>query len=167
MLKIIIPTVLSLLSLTTFSYADINIEFDEGAPKDRFTISNSSGCDLSGGTIMIDLSKSSAGLIFDTTGRGAGVEVYQPLEITQGEDMLAQMPSVSDGDNTIELAFNSFANGDAISFTIDVDDTIGQREITVSNAEISGAAFSMKFGAQNISATFDETSTASASQKLC
>lgn len=167
MLKIITPTALSLLSLTAFSHADIRIQFDEGAPKDRFTISNLSGCDLASGTIMIDLSKSSAGLIFDTTGRGAGVEVYQPLEITQGKDMLVNTPSVSDGDNSIELAFNSFANGDAISFTIDVDDTIGQREITVSNAEISGAAFSMTSGRQNISGSFDETSSARASQKLC
>jgi len=55
-------------------YADINVRFSEGAPKDRFSFKNDSACDLTDLSIEIDLSASSARLIFDTTGEGAGVE---------------------------------------------------------------------------------------------
>ena len=116
---------------------------------------------------MIDLSSSAAGLIFDTTNQGAGVEVFQPLEFTRGQAMLTNTPKVKDGDNKVTLAFQDFKNGDAISFTIDVDDTIGQREITVSSSEITGAAFMVKTMSGSASAKFDGSATAQTKSGLC
>lgn len=159
--KVYVMSLMMSVSLMTQSaIADIRVEFDEGAPKDRFTISNISGCALMKGEVLIDLSKSKAGLIFDTTGQGAGVEVFQPLEFTQGQNFLTNEPQVKDGDNSVRLVFANFDPGSSISFTIDVDDTIGQREITVSGSEIAGAAFTYENGSVVSEAFFDKTAVA-------
>ncbi|ABG30988.1 aggregation factor core [Roseobacter denitrificans] len=121
------------------AFADIVVTFDEGAPKDRFTLVNDGTCPLSDVTVTIDLGASAAGLIFDVTARGAGVQVFQPLELVAGRDLLGEVPDVRDGDNSIALPIADFAPGAQVAFTIDVDDTVGTREITVSGAEIEGA----------------------------
>ena len=119
--------------------ADLSIRFDEGAPKDRFSFENTGTCPIVNAALLLDLSGSSAGLIFDVTGRGAGVEVFQPLEIVSGSGVLATVPQAKDGDNRIAFEIAEFAPGALMAFTIDVDDTVGAREITVSDSEIVGA----------------------------
>lgn len=121
------------------AFADIIVEFDEGAPKDRFSIVHAGDCPLNDVTVTIDLGASAAGLIFDVTAQGAGVQVFQPLELVAGRDLLDEVPNVGDGDNSIALPIARFLPGAEIAFTIDVDDTAGTREITVSAAEIEGA----------------------------
>ncbi|GAA0777912.1 aggregation factor core [Roseibium denhamense] len=128
------------LTVSVPALADLSVRFDEGAPKDRFTISASGGCDISGPmTVTIDLKPSPYGLIFDTTSSGAGVQVFQPFEITDGRGNLSALPEVKDGDNRIDLDVKGLRTFEKISFTIDVDDTVQNREITVSNGEITGA----------------------------
>lgn len=136
------------------AFADIVVEFDEGAPKDRFTIVNAGDCPLNDVTVTIDLGASASGLIFDVTASGAGVQVFQPLELVSGRDMLGEVPRIGDGDNSIALPVASFAPGAEIAFTIDVDDTVGTREITVSGAEIEGAKATVVQGAETTEATF-------------
>lgn len=132
-----IATLTSLLAAG--SHADIVVEFVEGAPKDRFVFENVGTCPISSATLIIDLSGSSAGLIFDVTASGAGVQVFQPFELVAGAQHLAGAPQVADGDTGLTLPVSTWAPGATIAFTIDVDDTINQREITVSGTEISGA----------------------------
>lgn len=120
-------------------YAGLEVRFVEGAPKDQFIISNVGRCELSSSTLSVDLSPSSGRLIFDVSEAGAGVEVFQPLEFINGADALLDVPSVVDGQDFIELQIASLKAGASIAFTIDVDDTVGQREITVSGSEIAGA----------------------------
>ena len=127
-----------LLSVTTAS-ATLSVTFTEGAPKDRFRIENTGTCAITTSTLRLDLSASQGGLIFDVTGAGQGVEVYQPFELVEGEEALRSLPTVRDGQKAIDLEIATLAPGQAIAFTIDVDDTIGQREITVTGAEIAGA----------------------------
>ncbi|AEI95380.1 MULTISPECIES: hypothetical protein [Roseobacter] len=134
--------------------ADIIVAFDEGAPKDRFTIVNAGDCPLRDITITIDLGASAAGLIFDVTERGAGVQVFQPLELVVGRELLRDVPEVGDGDNSIALPIADFASGAEVAFTIDVDDTVGTREITVSGAEIEGAKVAISHLAGVTEATF-------------
>ncbi|MBO6890943.1 MAG: aggregation factor core [Roseibium sp.] len=140
--------------------ANLSVTFDEGAPKDQFRIENTGKCTLTSGSILLDLSTSSAGLIFDVTGRGAGVEVFQPLEIIEGAKLLTEVPKVVDGQSKMQLDVDSLAPGQTISFTIDVDDTVGQREITVSNAEIAGATISYEQGPSAASAEFTNNAQA-------
>lgn len=126
-------------TLATPAFADLQIRFDEGAPKDRFVIENTGDCALRDAKLTIDLAGSPYGLIFDVTGRGAGVEVFQPFELESGEASLKSQPLVRDGDNRLTLDFGNLPAGHTLSFTIDVDDTANNREITVSDAEIAGA----------------------------
>jgi hypothetical protein len=123
----------------TSSHADITVQFQEGAPKDRFIFENIGNCPITAASLIVDLSGSSAGLIFDVTASGAGVQVFQPFELVAGAGSLAGVPQVADGDTSLTLPVAAWAPGAAIAFTIDVDDTINQREITVSDAEITGA----------------------------
>lgn len=123
-------------------HAGLQVRFVEGAPKDRFVLTNVGSCDITDSTVRIDLSTSVGKLIFDVTGAGAGVEVFQPLELVYGADALRDIPLVVDGQTSIDLEISSLKSGNQLAFTIDVDDTIGQREITVSGSEIVGAIVS-------------------------
>ncbi|MEO1110585.1 MAG: aggregation factor core [Pseudomonadota bacterium] len=131
------------LSLSSPSYADLKLQFFEGAPKDRFVVANIGSCDIEAAYVEIDFAASNAGLIFDVTGSGAGVEVFQPFEVTQGGQLLADQPSISDGDQRITLNLTSLPIKQSIAFTIDVDDTAGTREITVADGEMSGTTVSL------------------------
>ncbi|MEL7117273.1 MAG: aggregation factor core [Pseudomonadota bacterium] len=136
--------------------ADIRVDFIEGAPKDRFVILNTSACALDAFRIEIDLTGSAGALVFDTTEAGQGVEVFQPFDLVDGADLVAEVPTVNDGDQMVALALTGLGPDQSVAFTIDVDDTLGAREITVSRSEIVGAA--VRVGTDV--ATFDASSVA-------
>lgn len=142
------------------AFADLDIRFDEGAPKDRFTLTQTGDCALGPSEITIDLSGSAAGLIFDVTGSGAGVEVFQPFALTAGAAQVVAPPEVRDGDSAVTLRISGLAAGQSVAFTIDVDDTLGTRGITVSDTEIAGATVRLDDGTRRLQARFDETATA-------
>lgn len=153
----------SLLLIIFFSYpslASIQVRFDEGAPKDRFTIENAGNCDLGSTVISIDLSGSPHGLVFDVTGKGAGVEVFQPFELVNGGEKLRRLPIVKDGDDQVTLEFSGFKAGETLSFTIDVDDTMNAQQITVSNSEIAGATIIATTGQKTLNAPFHDNAEA-------
>ncbi len=119
--------------------ADIEVTFREGAPVDRFIIENIGSCDLGPSTILIDLSQTNGALIFDVTADGDGVEVFQPIRVESGGLSLPVLPEVNDGDNTLNLDLAGLPAGQSLTVTVDIDDTIGAREITVSGSEFVGA----------------------------
>ncbi|MEL6998013.1 MAG: aggregation factor core [Pseudomonadota bacterium] len=162
------PAFAVLLSLVaTPALSDIRVTFTEGAPKDRFTIASTSDCDIGTTEIVLDLSGSAHGLIFDTTGAGQGVSVYQPFEIVSGAGLLTALPSVQDGDKVIRLSLAELPYGQTIAFTIDVDDTAGISETMVSGAEITGASVSVQTPGSAQTATFDASATASVPLNDC
>jgi len=130
---------LALPLLSTAGHADLSVRFIEGAPKDRFEIKNVGACAVTASTLTLDLTTSQGALIFDVTGSGAGVEVFQPFEVIAGREALTTLPTIVDGQNSIDLPIATLGAGASIAFTIDVDDTLGAREITVTGSEISGA----------------------------
>ncbi|MGR3634314.1 MAG: aggregation factor core [Shimia sp.] len=147
--------------------ADLHLRFVEGAPKDRFEITNHSACALTSSTITLDLAPSQGALIFDVTGSGAGVEVFQPFEIVSGRDAFAALPTVKDGQNSVDLSIATLDPGKSIAFTIDVDDTLGAREITVTGSEISGATVQLEGMKGKSSAQFDTQATAQITGLTC
>lgn len=147
--------------------ADISVAFSEGAPKDRFTIANMSNCEIGKLTLVLDLSSSAAGLVFDVTDAGAGVEVFQPFELVSGSKSIIGEPVVRDGDNILRLELANFAKSEPVSFTIDVDDTLGGREITVSGSEIAGARFDVTFENKQLTGVFGENAVAVARMNSC
>ena len=147
-------TTVALFAATAAS-ADLLVTFDEGAPKDRFTFQNNSACALSATTLALDLKGSAGALVFDTTGQGAGVEVFQPFELVSGQAVVTGNSAVTDGDTRLTIDITGLNAGDKLAFTIDVDDTLGQREITVNDAEISGAMVTSTQAGKAASATFE------------
>ncbi len=138
--------------------ADINISFRDGAPVDTFRFAPTDSCLTAQMELFIDLSGSTAGLIFDITDAGAGVEVFQPFVPVAGGDTLISASDVGDGDTGLTLLLSELTA--PFAFTIDLDDTIGQREITVSGAEIAGASVVMTMGDATMAGTFDSTGNA-------
>ncbi len=136
-------SILATFALSSPTLADLQVEFIEGVPKDRFVLTNIGDCALGKGQFEIDFTGSSAGLIFDVTSEGAGVEVFQPFEITSGAEYLKTQPTLTDGDQRAILGLSGLSVNESISFTIDVDDTKGTRPITVTDSEIGGTILSL------------------------
>lgn len=158
---------LATLTLPMPALADLHVAFVEGAPKDRFVFTNRGGCSLDKVQVTLDLSPSAGGLIFDVTGSGAGVEVFQPLEITKGAEFLTDIPEVRDGDDTLLLTLASLAPDATVAFTIDVDDTVGTRAITVSDAEITGAIVTLTSAGKPATGTFAKTAKTVVAAPAC
>lgn len=142
------------------SLADVTVRFLEGAPTDRFVFETDGPCEIEDAVLTVDLAGSDAGLVFDVTDAGAGVEVFQPFTLVAGADLVTASSGVTDGDQQISLDVARFAPGAQIAFTIDVDDTMGAREITVSGAEIAGAQTRLRVGGATLSAPFGTDATA-------
>ena len=158
---------LSTISISSTVLADLQVQFIEGAPKDRFSITNTGDCALAAGQFEINFANSNAGLIFDVTGSDAGVEVFQPFEMTVGAGNLATQPSISDGDQRAILEMSGLGVNETIAFTIDVDDTSGAREITVAGDEITGTTVSLYTDGTTYSAVMDAQAKVSLTTPAC
>ncbi len=135
------------LGVTVSVSADVQINFVESAPKDSFVFKNVGECEIALLQLEIDLSNSRGGLIFDTTGAGAGVEVFQPFEVKTGELALVNDSLSGDGDNTLSVVIENLQPNASASFTIDVDDTMPESslgQIRVTGAEVEGALVHVK-----------------------
>ncbi|MEM9359008.1 MAG: aggregation factor core [Pseudomonadota bacterium] len=120
------------------------VTFTESAPKDSFMITNIGNCRINQLQLRIDLASSKGSLIFDPTGSGAGVQVFQPLKVTAGQSYITALSEVSDGSQELELRLNSLVAGAKVSLTVDLDDTLPRErsdlgQTRISDAEISGA----------------------------
>lgn len=159
------------LLLSPMTQANIQVDFMESAPKDRFTIKNTGACALSDLILTIDLSDSVGKLIFDTTASGAGVEVFQPFEVRQGDIKLVSAARVNDGDTGLSVSIPALPAGNAVSFTIDVDDTLPQSalgKIRVTGAEIAQSRLQLRVGEQTpLGAVFNSNSRAVVELTAC
>ena len=153
--------------LATTAAADLAVTFRDGAPKDRFTITNTASCATGPLAVTIDLVGSPFNLIFDITGDGAGVEVFQPFELVAGADVVTGVTEVSDGDTQMTLMLAPMEMGGEVAFTIDLDDTVGSREITVNGSEIAGAMVRVSSDDALAEGMFDDTGTAQVILPTC
>ena len=129
----------ALLLAATPVRGELAARFVEGAPTDRFEVANEGACALEAVDLVIDLAPSAGGLILDVTASGAGVEVFQPLRVVEGRERLRETPRGADGDVALVLRVGALPPGGRIALTLDLDDTLAGRRITVSGAEIEGA----------------------------
>ena len=150
--------------------ADIEVSFVESAPKDRFMIRNTGECELTNLVVEIDLAPSAGRLVFDTTASGAGVDVYQPFEITAGDIKLVSSSVVEDGDTQLALSIGRLLPAGSASFTIDVDDTLPVSELgrtRVTGSEITNGLIKARMGRQQVAAVFGGDGTATAVLQAC
>ncbi len=119
---------------------DVGVTFREGAPRDRFTVTNdNTTANIT--AVEIDLNGSAGRLIFDTIAGGSGVEVFQPYRSETDGTGLIGAPVVADGATSLALRFDNFGPGQSYTFSIDVDDRLTQSDmgqIMVSDREIDG-----------------------------
>lgn len=168
--RLLSPASLLVLAFATAAapaWANLDARFVEGAPKDRFEFTNRSACALANAQITLDMRTSAAGLIFDTTSTGAGVDVFQPFELVEGAQALASHTPVNDGDTQVVLSVRSLAPGARIAFTVDVDDTISQRGITIAGSEIEGATVRLTAGGFHASGRFTAQAETSVGSPPC
>lgn len=152
------------------AHADIRVDFQEGAPKDRFVITNTGTCDMGPFALTLSLGGSDAGLIFDVTANGAGVEVFQPLELTTGAKFLEPIQAPKDGDTQVVMQFLMLPAAASASFTIDVDDTLTNGpsgQIIVRGSEINGATVQVNTNGGTAFAAFDTSAQAVVSLEGC
>ncbi len=148
----------------------VAVLFDEGAPRDRLTISNESEAGVEIAEVSFDLSSSVGQIIFDTVDGGSGVEVFQDFRVEDGAAKLANDPDADDGADSLDLSFSTFGSGESFTFSIDVDDQLVDSElgqIQVTGAEIEGATVTVVLadGVQ-FAGSFTSDSTARA-ESLC
>jgi hypothetical protein len=168
-MKALIPA-LALVFLPGSGIADLLVRFDEGAPKDHLTITNAGACDTGPATIAFDLSESAGMLIFDTTAAGAGVDVFQPVELVAGETTVESASAVVDGDTRLEIRLSSLGPQISVAFTLDLDDqqassALGQTRIT--GSEIRGAFVIVERAGDKVLGEFDNHSRARVPLSAC
>lgn len=152
------PLIALFVCLATTAQSDVTMSFRDGAPVDTFEITATDTC-LSGIiAVTLDLTQSQGQLIFDVTPAGAGVEVFQPLVLTKGQNAVLRTSELKDGDQILALVLQDLSA--PVGFTADLDDTIGQREITVSGSEIAGATVQIQTATDMLSGTFDTNGNA-------
>jgi hypothetical protein len=132
----------------------------EGSSADRFAVTGLRGCALGPADVTIELSESSAGLIFDVTVNGAGVQAYRSYGTGTCAHALGGEGEIQDGDTDITLTLRDITLGVSVSFTIDLDDTAGARESIVSDPEIAGASVRVSNGQGPYKARFSENAVA-------
>ena len=122
--------------------------FIEGAPTDRLELRNTSAGGWQISRFVWQLAPSRGRLIFDVTSAGAGVQVFQPLRVVSvgaNAPKLVEVPQVRDGDESLSIRFQRFTGQQVFAATMDLDDRLGAREITVSGSEIAGAVLRIDF----------------------
>ncbi|MEM7544304.1 MAG: aggregation factor core [Pseudomonadota bacterium] len=162
--------VIAMVLLPIGAAADMRVTFTEGAPKDRFAITNTGTCEIGPATLLIDLSSSAGQLIFDTTADGAGVDVFQPVELVAGAPEVESTGTVLDGDMMLEVTLRSLRPRVTIAFTMDLDDqqqnsALGQTRVT--GAEINGATVSVTIGDSTVTGRFDDSAAADIPLSAC
>ena len=133
----------------TPALADIRVSFVDSSP-DQITIRNRSGCALGPFELTIDLGRSAAGLIFDTSGTGAGYAAFAPLEVVSGAEQLLGISAVTDGDSRLRLELDFLDSGASLVLAVDVDDTSTESaggRTTIAGSEIAGAVAEAQLGA--------------------
>jgi hypothetical protein len=130
-----------LILFATPSLADLRVTYTDSSP-DLIMIENRSGCDLGPFELTIDLGRSPAGLIFDTTANSPGLAGFAPLTIVSGKEQVLDVSAVTDGDDRLLLKLDFLRGGGSVSLAVDIDDTspasaLGQT--IVAGSEIAGS----------------------------
>lgn len=142
--------------LAQSSFADITVRFEESAPKDHFIITSDT-CPLQDVDVLINLTQSAGGLIFDVTPEGAGVEVFQPVEVQSGA--VTTQPVV-DGDQQLSFRISDLRDGADVVISADLDDVLTNSrlgQIRVAGSELDGAVVQINIAGETQTATFAQS----------
>ncbi len=120
----------------------VEVKFIESAG-DIFQITNKSEGPWALVSLVICLTGSQGGLVFDTEDGGPGYSMHQAFEPVAGNVGLLGAEPVGDGAEEMRLLFSDFVAGREFMFIIDVDDRLESSDYgqaVVSGDEIEGAS---------------------------
>jgi len=135
---------------------DLDVQFQDGNPFDRFIVFNR-GCPLANATITLDFTTSKGGILIDTAYGGLGARDPMDVTLTEGN---ATLREVKDGDQIIRLDVATLPTVSAITVTMDVDDSVGLFEdarVYADGAEVDGTTVSITLNADIVTTTLDNT----------
>jgi len=139
--------------------AAITVRFQDGNPKDLFTIVNT-GCELVDAVLVIDLRNSRNGAVIDTEYGGVGTK--DPLDVlVEAGDI--SLPDIEDGTQVLHVFIGVLPDGGEAVISLDLDDTNPQSRATrveVGGSDIAGAEVSISLEGVTTSGVMDETATA-------
>lgn len=113
-------------------------------------------CPLRNVDVLIDLTGSAGALIFDVTAAGAGVEVFQPVEVQSGTVVASP---VTDGDQQLSFSINELRAESEVIISADLDDVLADSslgQIRVAGAELDGAAVRMTIAGESQTVVFED-----------
>ena len=124
--------------------ASLELMFIDGVPADTFEFQNTGDCDLGEVEMWVELEGSAAGLVFDVSEVGAGVDMFHRLEITTGSDYIYRVSKLRDGDTKVLFELERLPAGASVAFQVDIDDTLevsagGNRQVL--SDELEGVTF--------------------------
>lgn len=158
------PLIGALVAVVASSFAapaaaeDLSARFMEGAPRDRFVFEHRGACALESVVLTLDLSATAAGLYFDVSPAGVGLEVSQPVRVVEGAQFVASQPRVVDGDRSLTVALINLIPGARVTLTGDLDDVAPASvygRTRIGGSEILGAVLRAQVDGRDVTAAFD------------
>ena len=125
--------------ITTDGFAGVSGRLVEGAQQNRLDPLEAWDCALHAKDCTIDLSKPQDTHIFDVTVRNVGVGASQLFEILCDQNTIASNSAVFGGQNKPNSRVSTPSTDGSGAFNINVDDSLGKREIAVTGLEIAGS----------------------------
>ena len=122
--------------------ADLVVRFNEDDRRDRFVVTNETGCTFGRGVLVIDLRQTRSGLLFDSQQVGRWNSSDQPLEIVRVQNVTVAKVRAASGAQTGKIAFSSFAADGRLEITTDVDNSGGSGALdlrTIDPGSLTGA----------------------------
>lgn len=145
-----------LLMCTPATAQELDVQFQDGNPFDRFIVFNR-GCPLADAVIVLDFTTSRGGILIDTILGGPGARDPMDVTLTEGDAVLRP---VKDGDQMLRLDVATLPQVSAITVTMDVDDTIGLWEdarVFAEGAEIAGTTVTLTINDSTVTTTLNTT----------
>lgn len=114
----------------------VQVRFVESAPADTFLFTNTGDCDLGRSEVWLDLRPSIAGLVFDVSDGGAGLDRFHRLEITEGGEFIHRVSKLKDGSTALHFQLERLPVGGTIAFKADIDDTLSPEDSRGGNTQV-------------------------------
>ena len=114
----------------------VQVRFVESVPADTFLFTNTGDCDLGRSEVWLDLRPSIAGLVFDVSESGAGLDRFHRLEITEGGEFIHRVSKLKDGSTALHFQLERLPVGGTIAFKADIDDTLSPKDSRGGNTRV-------------------------------
>ncbi|MEP0690990.1 MAG: hypothetical protein ABJ360_26515 [Roseobacter sp.] len=150
-----IPTLsIAIVLLTAVPFfANVQLQFVEGASKDRFVITSTGGYELNVAQLKGHLPALNDDFFFDVRDQSDFIDVFHPVEMKEIAEHLATQPRIFGGD---QVTFANTTGLDKISTsTRDIDDPNGAHQFSAASDQINKTGVSVSLNGKTFFAATD------------